>query len=129
VPPLKHADGCCFYRFSECLVQAVARHDVSLTAKDIGGVFLHVHEFVNAELALLIVKKEIHVRIVISLTARRRAEHVKMFDAKPLQIGFVLLQPANGFIALHGNIVANPGGNFHVFWFRQGPLGCDARLI
>jgi hypothetical protein len=41
-----------------------------------------------------------------------------MFDAKPLQTGFVLPQPANGFIAFHGNIVANPGDGFHVFRFQ-----------
>jgi hypothetical protein len=31
-----------------------------------------------------------------------------MFDAKPLQIGFVLLQSPHGFIAFHNNIIANP---------------------
>jgi hypothetical protein len=42
-----------------------------------------------------------------------------MFDAKPLQIGFVLLQSAYGFIALHAAIIANPGGCSHVFRFRR----------
>jgi hypothetical protein len=29
----------------------------------------------------------------------------------------VLPQPANGFIAFHSSIVANPGDGFHVFRF------------
>jgi hypothetical protein len=33
-----------------------------------------------------------------------------MFDAKPLQIGFVLPQSAYGFIAFHGFMIANPSG-------------------
>ena len=37
-----------------------------------------------------------------------------MFDAKPLQVGFVLLQSL-GFIAFHNSIVANPGCSFHAF--------------
>jgi hypothetical protein len=37
-----------------------------------------------------------------------------MFDAKPLQVGFVLLQSADGFIAFHGNMIANSSGCFPV---------------
>jgi hypothetical protein len=51
-----------------------------------------------------------------------------MFDAKPLQIGFVLLQSADGFIAFHGNIIANPSGCFHVFRFRRARWVRGARL-
>jgi hypothetical protein len=42
-----------------------------------------------------------------------------MFDAKPLQIGFVLLQSPHGFIAFHNNMIANPSGRFHVFGFAE----------
>jgi hypothetical protein len=74
-------------------------------------------------LPFLIVEKQIHVGTVVRLATRRRAEHVKMFDAKPLQIGFVLLQSPHGFIAFHNNMIANPGGRFHVFRFRRGLYG------
>jgi hypothetical protein len=63
VHALKHADGCCFYRFPQRLVQAVARHDVSLATEDAGSVLLDIHQFVNAELAFLIVEKEVCVGI------------------------------------------------------------------
>ena len=116
---LKHADRCCFYRRPQGFVQAVPRHDVGLSAKDAGGVFLNIHQFKDSELTSLIVEKQVNIGIVIRFSARRRAEHVKTFDAKPFQIGFVLLQSAYGFIAFHGNIIANPGGCFHVFRFRR----------
>jgi hypothetical protein len=48
-----------------------------------------------------------------------------MFDAKPLQIGFVPLQCPHGFIAFHNNIIANPSGCFHVFRFRQDLYGAE----
>ena len=31
---LKHADGRCLFGFTQCLVQAVTRHDVDLTTED-----------------------------------------------------------------------------------------------
>jgi len=46
-----------------------------------------------------------------------------MFDAKPLQIGFVLPQSADGFISFHRQIVANPNGWFYGFRLRRSPLG------
>jgi hypothetical protein len=38
-------------------VQTVARHDVGLAAENAGGVFLHIHEFVHTELALIDCRK------------------------------------------------------------------------
>jgi cold shock CspA family protein len=91
-------------------VQAITRHDIGLAAEDSGGVFLHIHQFKDAELASLIVEKQVNVGIVTSLAARRRAEHIKLFDAEPFQIGFVPPQSAYGFIAFHGSIIANSAG-------------------
>ena len=45
VHALKQTDGCCFYRFLECLVQAVVRRDVGLAAEDAGDVLFHFHPF------------------------------------------------------------------------------------
>jgi hypothetical protein len=38
-----------------------------------------------------------------------------MFNAKPLQIGFVMLQSAYGFVACHKFILANPGASSTTF--------------
>jgi hypothetical protein len=38
-----------------------------------------------------------------------------MFNAKPLQVGFVLLQSAYGFVAFHKANIANPRLRFHDF--------------
>ena len=53
--------------------------------------------------------------IVLGLAARGRAEHVEMFNAKPLQVGFVLLQSAYGFVAFHKTNKANQSLRFHDF--------------
>jgi mRNA interferase MazF len=53
--------------------------------------------------------------IVLGLAARGRAEHVEMFNAKPLQLGFVLLQSAYGFVAFHKANIANRSLRFHDF--------------
>jgi hypothetical protein len=100
VPPLKHADGRCLNRLPQHLVQTMPCHNVGLTAKDAGGVLLHVHQFEQAELSLFVVKKQVDVGIVLGLATRGRAEHVEMFNAKPLQVGFVVPQSADGFVAL-----------------------------
>ena len=62
---LKHADRCCFYRRPQGFVQAVPRHDVGLSAKDAGGVFLNIHQFKDSELTSLIVEKQVNIGIVI----------------------------------------------------------------
>jgi len=82
-------------------MQAVARHDIGLAAEDAGGALLHVHQFIEAELALFVIEKQIDVGFVFRLVARGRSEQKKMFDAKPLQIGFVLQQAVYGFSAFH----------------------------
>jgi hypothetical protein len=38
-----------------------------------------------------------------------------MFNAKPLQVGFVLLQSAYGFVAFHKTNIANQSLRFHDF--------------
>ena len=62
-------------------MQTVARHDISLTAEDAGGVLLHVHQLEQTELAFFMIKKKVNVRIVPGLVTRGRAEHIEMFDA------------------------------------------------
>ena len=47
--------------------------------------------------------------IVLGLAACGRAEHVEMFNAKPLQVGFVLLQSAYGFVSFHKANIASWG--------------------
>jgi hypothetical protein len=38
-------------------MQAVTRHDISLSTENSGGEFFHVHQFEQAELAFFMVKK------------------------------------------------------------------------
>jgi len=64
---------------------------------------LHVHQFKEAELALFIIEKQIDIGMVSRVVARRRAEDEKMLHAKPLQIGFVAPQKADGFGSIHKN--------------------------
>src|SRR6202022_162785 len=63
--------------------------------------FLHIHQLKEPELLLFVVEKKVNVGTVLGLATRHRAEHVQVFYAKPLQIGFVLLQSAYGFVACH----------------------------
>jgi hypothetical protein len=53
------------------------------------------------------------------------AEHVKVFDTKSLQVGFMLLQSAYGFIAFHDHMIENPGGCCHS---RYGRFEFEAEI-
>src|ERR1700733_4513662 len=99
--PLKPAHGRRLDVRSQHLVQAVVGHDVGLPAEDACGVVLHVHQLEETEFAFFVVEKQIDGGIVARLATRRRAEQVQVFDAELFEIGFVLLQPAYGFIAFH----------------------------
>ena len=48
-----------------------------------GGILLHIHQLIEAELALFVVEKQVNVGILFRLAARGRAEQVKMLDPKP----------------------------------------------
>jgi hypothetical protein len=61
----------------------------------------------------------VNVGIVPGLATRGRAEHVKMFYAKSLQIGFVLLQSANSFVSVHEANIANRTSFFHDSCFNH----------
>src|SRR5947209_175582 len=63
-------------------------------------ILLHVHQREQAELSFFLVKEQVNIGIVVGLTTRGRAEHIEMFNAKPLQVGFVLLQSACGFVSV-----------------------------
>ena len=76
---------------------------------------LHVHQLEQAEPFLFVVKEPVNVGIVVGLTTRGRAEHVEMFNAKPLQVGFVLLQSAFGFVAFHKANIATRSLRFRDF--------------
>ena len=54
-------------------------------------------------------EKKVNVGTVLGLATRHRAEHVRVLYSRPLQIGFVLLQSAYGFLACHKFTVANSG--------------------
>jgi hypothetical protein len=47
------------------------------------------------------VEKQVDVGIFPGLAARRRPEHVQMFDARPFEVGFVLPQAAYGFVTFY----------------------------
>ena len=47
------------------------------------------------------IKEQIDIGIFACVAPRRRAEQVEMLDAEPLQLGFVLLEPANSLVAFH----------------------------
>ena len=53
--------------------------------------------------------------IVPGLARSGRAEHVEVFNAKPLQVSFVLPQSADGFVAFHKTNIANRSLRFHDF--------------
>src|SRR5271166_916537 len=72
------------------LVQAVAGHDVRLAAENARGLLLHIHQLEKAKLAFFVVEKQIDVRILARLAARRRAEQIKMLDPKLPQLGLML---------------------------------------
>lgn len=75
-------------------------------AENPGGGFFHVHQFVKAELALLVVEEEVDVGIIARLVVCGRAEEVKMLNAEPPELGFMLPQSRYSFGPPHNKIVA-----------------------
>jgi hypothetical protein len=55
-------------------VQTAACHNVGLAAENFGSAILHVHRLEQAELAALVVEKQIDVEILAGIAARGRAE-------------------------------------------------------
>ena len=80
-------------------MQTVAGHDVCLTAENTRPRIPSHPSVEETELASFVVEKQIDVGVVACLAARRRPEQIQMFDAELFEIGFVLLQPADGFVA------------------------------
>ena len=87
-----------------------------------GSVLLHIHQLREPELLLFVVQKQVNVGTILGLAARHRAEHVHVFDAKLLQIGFVLLQSAYGFVACHKFTLSKSGICFDFFHFHPALL-------
>ena len=87
-------------------MDAVARHDIGLAAENPGGGFFHVHQFEKAELPLLVVEEEVDVGIIARLVVCGRAEEVKILNAEPPELGFMLPQSRYSFGPPHKKIVA-----------------------
>ncbi len=102
-------------------MQAAARHDVGLAAKDDRGALLHVHQLKQAKLALFVIEEQINVGIVCRFAACGRAEQIQMIDAKLFQLGFVLLKSVQGIVAVHAWIIAQTGAGFHIRGRRLTP--------
>ena len=97
----KHRHRRCFNALAQQLMDAITCHDVSLAAENFGRGLLHIHQFEKAKPAFFIVEEEINVGPIARLVTRCRAEEVKMLDAKPLKLRFMLPQSGNGFGTLH----------------------------
>lgn len=82
-------------------MQAAPRHDVGPTTKNTGRRVLHIHQLIKAERAYGVIEKQIDVRLRVRLVARRRSEQIKMLDAKLPQLGLVIFQFRNSFVATH----------------------------
>ncbi len=82
-------------------MQAAPGHDVGLAAEDFGGALLHVHQLEQAELAAGVIEKQIDVRIRARVATRGRTEQMQMVDAELLQLGRMILELGDGFVAVH----------------------------
>ena len=51
-------------------MQAPTGHDVGLAAEDVGGLYLHLHEVEQAELAALVVDEEIDIGVIARVCPR-----------------------------------------------------------
>ena len=114
-------------------MDAVTRHDIGSAAKNARRILLHVHQVEKPEFPFLVVEKQVNVEIVVRVTARGRAEHVKLLHAEPPQLGFVLFELSYGLVAVHVASVAEFGrprikGEAARWLARTGPAGwCQAR--
>src|ERR1700761_340178 len=97
--PSEHLQRRRFDPRSQNLMKAIARHDIGLAAENAGGLLLHIHQLEQAKLAAFVVEEQIDVGILTSLAARRRAEQIKVLNAKPPQLSFMLFQFGYDFIA------------------------------
>ena len=75
-------------------MQAGPCHDVGAAAENAGGGIPDIHQPEQAQRTARVIEEQIHIRILVRVTARRRAEQVQMLDAKPPQFGFVFFKRA-----------------------------------
>jgi hypothetical protein len=91
-------------------MEAVTRHDVGAMTENLGCGFLHIHQIEEAQLAPLIIEEQIDVGIFVGFVTRHRAEHVEMFDAKPLEVLGTFAETAYGFVTLHKTNITRSAG-------------------
>ena len=82
-------------------MQAGARHDIGCASQNLLGSLLHIHQFVQTQSTLLVIKKQIDIRIVFGIVAGDGAEQEKMLDAELFKFGFVSIQDPNNFCTVH----------------------------
>src|SRR5437868_6229399 len=91
-------------------MEAVTRHDVGAMTENLCCGFLHSHQIEEPQLAPLIIEEQIDVGIFGCFVTRHRAEHIEMFDAKPLEVLGTFAKTAYGFVTLHKTNIARLAG-------------------
>jgi hypothetical protein len=83
------------------MMKAAARYHVRFGAKDSGGHFLDVHKFVKTDRPVVVIEKQINVRIRSRLAASHRTKQIEMPDPGFLQVRFRFFQSSYNFVARH----------------------------
>ncbi len=91
-------------------MEAITRHDVGALTENLCCGFLHSHQIEEPQLAPLIIEEQIDVAIFVGFVTRHRAEHIEMFDAKPLEVLGTFAETAYGFVTLHKTDITRLAG-------------------
>jgi hypothetical protein len=94
-------------------MNALARHQVDMSSKDVLHPLLDFHETKQRESAWAIeIKEHIDIRRVERLVASDRSEKEKRANSRTTELGFVLPQQVDDLIAFHLALNRKSGGNY-----------------